>query len=213
VSWGSAWPGAGARREGEGRRERPARDERVRGVTDRHLPGEDGLLPAERKVVAELGHLPLDFRAMWAISNLFRSSAAIRRHMESRVLAPDRLSWTSFVGLWVLWVWGEMEAREFAAAVGISRPTATGVMTTLESRGFATRRKDAKDGRLVIVELTTVGRRTIEALFPRFNAEESSLAAHLSREQQDDLAAMLRSLLRAVTPSDPGATRPGAASD
>jgi MarR family transcriptional regulator, organic hydroperoxide resistance regulator len=164
------------------------------------------LLPAEQKVVDELGHLPLDFRAMWAISNLFRSSAAIRRHMEAKILASVRLSWTAFVGLWVLWVWGEMEAREFAAAVGISRPTATGVMTTLEGRGFITRRKDPKDGRMVVVALTEDGRATIEQLFPRFNAEESALASHLSSEQQDALAAMLRSLLRAV---DRNGTRGG----
>jgi MarR family transcriptional regulator, organic hydroperoxide resistance regulator len=161
---------------------------------------EEGLLPAERKVMEALGDLPLDFRAMWAVSNLFRSSAAIRRHMESRVLAADRLSWTSFVGLWVLWVWGEMEARDFAAAVGISRPTATGVMTTLQGRGFVTRRKDPKDGRVVVVALTASGRRTIEALFPKFNAEESSVVAHLSAARQDALAAMLRSLLRSVSP-------------
>ena len=123
-------------------------------MSDANRVDADGLLPAERKIVEELGHLPLDFRAMWAVSNLFRSSTAIRRRMEAKVLAADRLSWTSFVGLWVLWVWGEMEAREFAAAVGISRPTATGVMTTLESRGLVTRRKDARDGRMVIVELT-----------------------------------------------------------
>ncbi len=159
---------------------------------------EDRLLPAEQKIVDALGHLPLDFRAMGAISNVFRSSAAIRRHMESNVLAPDRLSWTAFVGLWVLWVWGEMEARDFAAAVGISRPTATGVMTTLEGRGFVTRRKDTRDGRLVLVSLTDAGRTTIEQLFPRFNAEESALASHLTGEQQDSLASMLRSLLRAV---------------
>jgi DNA-binding MarR family transcriptional regulator len=174
---------------------------------DRHEPGEDGLLPAEREVQEALGHLSLDFRAMWAISNLFRTSAAIRRHMEARVLGPYRLSWTSFVGLWVLWVWGEMEARGFAEAVGISRPTATGVMTTLESRGYVTRRKDPSDGRMVIVALTPAGRSTIEELFPKFNAEESALAAHLEPRQQDDLAAMLRSLLRAVTPSE--RDRPG----
>jgi hypothetical protein len=85
--------------------------------------GEEGLLPAERKVLEQLGHLPLDFRAMAAVSNLFRASAAIRRNMESKVLSEDRLSWTSFVVLWVLWVWGEMESRDLAAAVGISRPT------------------------------------------------------------------------------------------
>jgi len=175
----------------------------ARRSSDRHLPGEDaGLLPAERKVRDELGALPLDFRAMWAISNLFRSSTAIRRHMEARVLGPYRMSWTSFVGLWVLWVWGEMEARGFAAAVGISRPTATGVMTTLESRGYVTRRKDPRDGRMVIVELTPSGRSTIEELFPKFNAEESAVAAHLDPQQQDDLAAMLRSLLRAVSPAE-----------
>jgi hypothetical protein len=79
----------------------------------------DDLLPAERKVLDALGDRPLDFRAMWAVSNLFRASAAIRRHMEANVLAADRLSWTGFTGLWVLWVWGEMESRAFAQAVGV----------------------------------------------------------------------------------------------
>jgi DNA-binding MarR family transcriptional regulator len=160
------------------------------------VPDDDGLLPAERRVLEQLGHLPLDFRAMWAVSNLFRASAAIRRHMESRVLAVDRLSWTSFVALWVLWVWGEMESRDLASAVGISRPTSTGVVTTLERRGFVRRRKSAEDGRMVRVSLTDRGRAKIEELFPRFNAEEAAVTAHLSAEQQEAMAAMLRSMLR-----------------
>jgi DNA-binding MarR family transcriptional regulator len=155
-----------------------------------------GLLPAERKVLERLGHLPLDFRAMWAVSNLFRTSAAIRRHMESKVLADDRLSWTSFVALWVLWVWGEMESRDLAAAVGISRPTSTGVVTTLERRGFVRRRKSAEDGRMVRVSLTQRGRKKIEALFPRFNAEESAVTSDLTPDEQDSMAGMLRSMLK-----------------
>jgi DNA-binding MarR family transcriptional regulator len=158
----------------------------------------DDLLPAERKVLDALGHKPLDFRAMWAVSNLFRASAAIRRHMEANVLGPDRLSWTSFTGLWVLWVWGEMESRAFAQAVGISRPTATGVVTTLEGRGFVRRKKDAKDGRMVLVSLTSAGTRKIEQLFPRFNAEEVAVTAHLDAAQQEALASLLRSMSRAV---------------
>lgn len=157
---------------------------------------EDGLLPAERKVLDQLGHLPLDFRAMWAVSNLFRASAAIRRHMESKVLAADRLSWTSFVALWVLWVWGEMESRDLAAAVGISRPTSTGIVTTLERRGYVRRRKNAEDGRMVRVSLTERGRGKIEELFPRFNAEETAVTSHLSPQQQESMASMLRSMLR-----------------
>jgi DNA-binding MarR family transcriptional regulator len=158
----------------------------------------DDLLPAERKVAEALGHLPLDFQAMAAVSNLFRASAAIRRHMEAKVLSGDRLSWTSFVVLWVLWVWGEMESRDLAAAVGISRPTSTGVVTTLEGRGFVKRSKTAEDGRLVRVSLTSGGRRTIERLFPRFNAEEVAVTAHLAPDQQEQLAGLLRSMLRRV---------------
>ena len=158
----------------------------------------DALLPAERKILEELGHLPLDFRAMWAISNVFRSSTALRRHLESTVLAPDRLSWTAFTALWVLWIWGEMESKEFAAAVGISRPTATGVLSTLQRRRLVRRKRAAEDGRVVIVSLTPSGRKTIEELFPRFNAEEARVAAALSDGQQDHLAAMLRTLLRTV---------------
>jgi DNA-binding MarR family transcriptional regulator len=158
----------------------------------------DGLLPAERKVLEALGDRPLDFRAMWAISNVFRSSTALRRHLESTVLAPDRLSWTAFTALWVLWIWGEMEAREFAAAVGISRPTATGVVATLQRRRYVRKTKASADGRVVVLSLTPSGRAKIEALFPRFNAEEASVAAALSADEQTDLAALLRSLYREV---------------
>jgi DNA-binding MarR family transcriptional regulator len=163
----------------------------------------DALLPAERKILEELGHLPLDFRAMWAISNVFRSSTALRRHLESTVLAADRLSWTAFTALWVLWIWGEMESRDFAAAVGISRPTATGVLSTLQRRRLVRRTKTADDGRVVIVSLTPSGRRKIEGLFPRFNAEEASVASALSVEEQERVAAMLRSLFRRVAERAP----------
>jgi DNA-binding MarR family transcriptional regulator len=162
----------------------------------------DELLPAERKVLEALGDRSLDFRAMWAVSNLFRASAAIRRHMEANILAADRLSWTAFTGLWVLWVWGEMESREFAQAVGVSRPTATGVVTTLEGRGFVRRKKDPRDGRMVLVSLTPSGRRKIERLFPRFNAEEVAVTAHLDDMDRDALARLLRSMYRAVDGND-----------
>lgn len=161
---------------------------------------DEELLPAERKVLEELGDMPLDFRAMAAVSNLFRASAAVRRHMEHRVLSVDRLSWTSFVVLWVLWVWGELESRDLASAVGISRPTSTGVVTTLERRGYVQRQKSSSDGRMVRVSLTPEGRKKIETLFPKFNEEEVAITTHLSPGHQDQLASMLRSMLRAVSP-------------
>jgi DNA-binding MarR family transcriptional regulator len=156
-------------------------------------------LPAERQVRERLGHLPLDFGAMAVISNLFRASTAVRRHLENRVLAPHRLSWTSFVVLWVLWVWGEMESRDVAAAVGVTRPTCTGVVTTLERRELVQRSRGAGDARMVRVSLTPAGIRLIERLFPEFNVEEVALTAHLDAGQREAVAGALRSLLGAVS--------------
>lgn len=139
-----------------------------------------------------LGKMPLNFRVMAAVSNLFRASTAVRRHMESSVLGPDRMSWTSFSTLWVLWIWGTMEVRDLAAAVGISRPTLTGVVATLKRRGCVQSRRGKRDGRTVFVKLTPRGRRTIQRLFPRFNAEEAAVTADLSTKECDTLAELLR---------------------
>jgi DNA-binding MarR family transcriptional regulator len=89
-----------------------------------------------------------------------------------------------------------MESRDLAAAVGVSRPTSTGVVTTLEGRGYVRRRRNADDGRMVRVSLTPKGRAKIGDLFPRFNAEEVAVTAHLSPQDQHRLASMLRSMLR-----------------
>ncbi len=93
-----------------------------------------------------------------------------------------------------------MESRDLAAAVGISRPTSTGVVTTLERRGWVRRRRNSADGRMVRVSLTPAGERKIETLFPRFNEEERAVTAHLSPHEQETLAGLLRSMLRTVTP-------------
>jgi DNA-binding MarR family transcriptional regulator len=71
-------------------------------------------------------------------------------------------------------------------------------VTTLEGRGYVRRSKTAEDGRLVRVMLTDTGRRKIEELFPRFNAEEVALTAHLDAAQQEQFAALLRSMLRRI---------------
>ena len=71
-------------------------------------------------------------------------------------------------------------------------------MTTLEGRGYVRRSKTAEDGRLVRVTLTDAGRNKIEELFPRFNAEEVALTTHLDEGEQEQLAALLRSMLRRV---------------
>ena len=49
---------------------------------------------------------------------------------------------------------------------------------------------------MVRVSLTPRGRKKIEALFPRFNAEESAVTSDLTPDEQDSMAEMLRSMLK-----------------
>jgi DNA-binding MarR family transcriptional regulator len=100
----------------------------------------------------------------------------------------------------VLWVWGEMESRDVAAAVGVTRSTCTGVVTTLERRRLVRRKRGTTDARMVRVALTAEGTHLIERLFPEFNREESALTSHLDGTQREDVAAALRSLLGAIAP-------------
>lgn len=74
----------------------------------------------------------------------------------------------------------------------------------MQGRRYLRRRKGSEDGRVVLVSLTPSGRRTIEGLFPRFNAEEAAVAAALSEEEQEGLASMLRILFRGVEESSHG---------
>jgi DNA-binding MarR family transcriptional regulator len=156
----------------------------------------------EPDVEARLGGLPVDPHSLAAISNVFRVANAVRLHMERRVLGADGISWTGFVVLSVLWVWGEQEARHLAAECGVSKATLTGVVSTLEGRELVARRRDADDGRLVIVKLTPTGRRMIRRLFPRFNEHEALVVSRLGTDEQDHLAHLLREVLLAVEAAD-----------
>lgn len=161
------------------------------------------LLPAELRAIEKLGDQRLDIAAMAAVSNLFRAARALRRHIEASVLRPDRLSWTSFAALWVLWVCGPMEVCELAATVGMSRPTASCVLATLRRRTCIRTQRGRKDGRTVRVSLTPKGRRTVRRLFPAFNAKEAAVTSSFARRDLQALAAMLRTVVRNVQEIDP----------
>jgi DNA-binding MarR family transcriptional regulator len=145
---------------------------------------------AERQVSG----LPVDLQAMATVSNIHRVAMRLRNHFEQGVLRDSGLTWTSFVTLWVLWIWGEMQTRWLAEEVDITRSTLTGVLHTLERRGLVRRRGHETEGRLVLAELTPEGEALIADLFPRFNAEESFVVSRLSDREQECLTSALRSI-------------------
>ena len=94
--------------------------------------------------------------AMTAVSNIYRAANAVRNHLERTVLAERGLTWTGWVVLWVIWIWGEVESRHVAEA-GISKGTLTGVQNTLMAKGLVHREGPSQDARRVLLSLTPEG--------------------------------------------------------
>lgn len=164
------------------------------------VPQLDNLIAAERDVLERIGDLPVDFEAFAAVSNIYRAASAIRRHMEVTILNETGLSWTAFTALWVLWIWGEMEARHLAAEANVTKGTLTGVVDTLERRGLVARRRHDEDRRLVSVALTDEGAELIEEVFPKFNQQEQYVAGMMTGPQRKAVASGLRRIVRGLSP-------------
>ena len=159
--------------------------------------GDDGhrtLEATEQAVADRLQGLEVDMTAMAAVSNIYRAANAVRNHVERTVLAPHELTWTGWVVLWVIWIWGEIESRHVAAEAGISKGTLTGVISTLMGRGLVERRVHPDDARRVLLSLSAKGEDLMAEVFPEFNAVEAHVTDTLSDK---DMLAMARSL-RAV---------------
>ena len=72
------------------------------------------------------------------------------------------------------------------------------MLKTLEKRGLARRRAHDADGRLVLVSLEPEGVGVIERLFPAFSLGEAFVSASLTAGEKEQLAALLRKIIRSV---------------
>ena len=153
---------------------------------------------AERDIRQRVKNLNLDLASIDVVHNIFRASTAMRNCYEQELLVQHNLTFTGFTTLWVLWVWGSMEAYQLAEKVGISKSTLTGAVKTLERLNLAERLPHARDGRRIIVRATRKGKSLIRALYPRFNALEKEITSDLSKGEKAKLAKGLRVLLHTL---------------
>lgn len=161
----------------------------------------------ERVVAERLEGLPIDMSAMAAVSNVYRAAGAVRNYFERTVLRSFDLTWTAWVVLWVVWIWGEIESRHVAIEVGVSKGTLTGVVRTLESRELLRRRTHSDDARRVLIELTDKGREVMERLFPEFNKAEQYVTSVLDDDEKIVLAQALRKMVVHLEHSTPASSQ------
>jgi DNA-binding MarR family transcriptional regulator len=122
----------------------------------------------------------------------------VRNYLERTVLAPHGLTWTGWVVLWVIWIWGEIESRHVAAEAGVSKGTLTGVQKTLATKGLVHRAVHPDDGRRVLLSLSPAGQRLMAELLPEFNAVEAWVTTDLDDGAKVALARSLRTLVKRV---------------
>ncbi|GGN59025.1 hypothetical protein GCM10011579_023020 [Streptomyces albiflavescens] len=162
------------------------------------MPGQRSITEAEKLADAKLGGFPIRHEQMAVVANIYRAASAVRQHLENSVLRGSDLTWTAFVVLWVVWIWGESETRHIAEEAGISKGTLTGVSRTLEARGLIRRASHPTDGRLVLLSLTDEGEELMRRVFPKFNEEEAFVAGQLSDEECRSVAEGLRRVVLQV---------------
>lgn len=157
------------------------------------VSGHRSLADTEKAVQARLGDTPVPVchERMAAVASIYRAAAAVRQYFENSVLRDAGLTWTAFVVLWVVWIWGERETRRVAEDAGISKGTLTGVARTLQGRGLLERRTHPADGRLALLSLTPEGERLMIRVFPEFHTEEAFVTEPLSDDEALDLADLL----------------------
>jgi DNA-binding MarR family transcriptional regulator len=160
------------------------------------VTGQYTLGQTEHAVSDRLAGLPVDLKAMAAVSNLYRAASVVRNHFERTVLAEQDLTWTAWVVLWVIWVWEDIETRHAASEAGISKSTLTGVAGTLQSRGLLRRRPYPADGRRVLLSLTPKARQLMEGLFPDFNRHEAQAVTPLDDAELEVLTRALRKIVQ-----------------
>ena len=84
--------------------------------------------------------------------------------------------------------------RELIKENLVTSGTMTNRIDKLEKRNLVSRRPDPADGRSVIVSLTETGKQLVDAAFSNLLEIEAELLADLSKADQAELAALLRSL-------------------
>jgi DNA-binding MarR family transcriptional regulator len=102
---------------------------------------------------------------------------------------------------------GPMTLGDVAARERIAPPSVTKAVEQLVARGFVTRRADANDRRVVLVEATADGRRFLEANRARRNEWLAHQLAQLDPSEVERLGALLEvleHLVEVASTEDPG---------
>lgn len=134
-----------------------------------------------------------ELRALNAYINLVRASEAILS-VTAAQLACHKLTVSQMGVLDALFHLGPMHQTALAKKILKSNGNLTFVLDNLEKQGLVARKRDPRDRRCIMVNLTTEGRHKIEEVLPAHAKGVTSFLARLSPKEQETLRALTRKL-------------------
>lgn len=146
-------------------------------------------------------------RALNAFIKLMRATNALGGSLSRALASEADLTMSQFAVLEALLHLGPMSQGDICGKLLLSGSNITTVIDNLEKRELVRRVRRPDDRRVVDVSLTTGGRKLIEGLFPTHARRITTLFGALSPKQQDELAALCRTLGLSI--SDPEPTERG----
>ena len=142
---------------------------------------------------AQLDEIRLAFSALLAAERRFRAS---------RQNQPGQLSLAQMRAITALGQAGTATPGELAEASDLRPASVTAMLDHLEEDGLIERRRDAEDGRRVIVSLTDSGHALLDDKRERWRRFGSEALAELSDEELANAVRALRALARGIEQLD-----------
>lgn len=160
----------------------------------------------------------LDFAYLATIGRILRVSAHLREEMDAW-LSPFGLSWEMFDLLVSLRRSGGksgtkngMRPTELYEACMLSSGATTNRIDRAEKLNYAVRRPDPDDGRATRIALTKRGQALADKAMTEHAAQAGDIAGRLTAKEQEQLAFLLRKMLRSLeTEAEPAKRKTAAA--
>ena len=135
--------------------------------------------------------------------HLIRVAALVERSVEADVYRPLGLTWTGFRIMYNVYVLGSVEPFRLASIIGVSAPSISSGLSTLERLGLVSRSRELPNRKVVQVTLTDKGRDTVEATLPDHYAAEIAALQVLTPRELTQLAGLLRKVFAAHQQQSP----------
>ncbi|CAB4684993.1 MAG: MarR family transcriptional regulator [Actinobacteria bacterium] len=148
----------------------------------------------EKPTPSDLAKMSRASAAPFTAASVGRLSHLFPHWLLLNVETPLGIPASRLLVLWMLRNEKALTMGEIAQMIDLTPRGVTRIVDGLEADGFATRTEDESDKRIKVVELTTKGRRFLDASLPKVHQKYVELFAVLDKSEAVELVRLLEKL-------------------